>query len=234
MSSSERVFSRVMGWVVTLLTPYAVIRAAIHLLFSSVFLQLEYHAPGFPADPYGFTLADRLHWSRLSLDYLLNSAGISFVTDMKFADGTPIYNAREVSHMQDVKNLVQSTLHIWYAVLAVLVLLAVVAVWRRWGREYLKGLSRGGWLTVGLIVLVLVGVAVSFTWLFTEFHRVFFTGDSWLFYYSDTFIRLFPMRFWEDGFTVAGIVSLVTGLLLGILLRPTRGSEPAAGTAQVS
>ena len=229
MSPFERFARAGMGWIITLLTPYILIMTGIRLLMSEAFLQLEYHAPGFPADPYGFTLADRLHWSRLSVDYLLNNAGISFLENLRFADGTPIYNSRELSHMLDVKNLVQTTLQIYMVALGVLIVLVLIAVWRKWGRDYLVGLSRGGWFTVGLIVLVLVGVGVSFRWLFTEFHHLFFTGDSWLFYYSDTLIRLFPMRFWQDGFTLMGIFSLMMGLIFGIVLRP--GKEPKVGAA---
>ena len=229
MKPLERSLRVGMSWVITLLTPYVLIMTAIRILMTDAFLQFEYHSPSFPADPYGFTLADRLHWARLSLDYLLNNAGISFLQDLHFANGTPIYNARELSHMLDVKNLVQATLHIYMIALGVMVVLALAAVWRRWGRDYLTGLARGGWLTVGLILLILVGVGVSFSWLFTEFHRLFFTGNSWLFYYSDTLIRLFPMRFWQEGFTLMGIFCLVMGLIFGIVLRPGKQTCPAAG-----
>jgi integral membrane protein (TIGR01906 family) len=221
-----------MSWVITLLTPFVLIMTSIRVLFAHWFLDLEYRAPGFPPDPYGFTLADRLHWGKLSMDYLFNSSGISFLADLKFADGTPIYNARELSHMLDVKNLLQVTLRLWYVALVVLVVLALVAVWRKWGRDYLQGLSRGGWLTIGLLALVLVGVGVSFSWLFTEFHRIFFTGDTWLFYYSDTLIRLFPMRLWQDAFILLGIFCIAGGLFCALVLRPGKVSKPATGAAR--
>jgi integral membrane protein (TIGR01906 family) len=231
MSAVERGLSRGVGWVVTLLTPFVLIMASVRMLLSHTFLQLEYRAPGFPPDDYGFTLADRLHWGGLSVDYLLNKAGINFLADLHFDTGDPIYNARELSHMADVKTLVQTTLQLWVVALVVLVLLALLAVWRKWGREYLVGLSRGGWLTVGVIVLILAGVGISFDWLFTEFHHLFFTGDSWLFLYSDTLIRLFPIRFWQDGFILMGIFCLVCGLILGIVLRPGKIREQKSGVA---
>jgi integral membrane protein (TIGR01906 family) len=232
MSGIERGLSRGIGWVVTLLTPYVLIMTSVRMLMSHTFLQLEYHAPGFPADLYGFTLADRLHWGGLSVDYLINNAGINFLSDLHFANGMPIYNERELSHMHDVKALVQTTLQLWVVALGILLVLAAVAVWRKWGREYLRGLSRGGWLTVGIIVLVLAGVGISFDWLFTEFHHLFFTGNTWLFYYSDTLIRLFPMRFWEDGFILMGIFCIVSGLILGIVLRPGKAAKPETDVAR--
>ena len=83
--------------------------------------------------------------------------------------------------------------------------------------DYRRGLALGGWLTVGLIVAILMGVALSFNSLFTEFHRIFFTGDTWIFLYSDTLIRLFPIRFWQDGFILMGCFSLVSGVALGLI-----------------
>jgi uncharacterized membrane protein len=51
---------------------------------------------------------------------------------------------------------------------------------------------------------------------------LFFTGDSWLFLYSDTLIRLFPMRFWQDAFLFAGALDVLGGLALGLGLLPKR------------
>jgi integral membrane protein (TIGR01906 family) len=60
-----------------------------------------------------------------------------------------------------------------------------------------------------LIIAILIFVALSFNALFTAFHRVFFEGDSWLFSYSDTLIRLFPIRFWQDVFIALGVLTLL-------------------------
>ena len=66
-------------------------------------------------------------------------------------------------------------------------------------------LMRGGWLMVGLAavigVIAVIGIAINpniFFSFFAGFHSLFFEGDSWLFLYSDTLIRLFPIRFWQD------------------------------------
>ncbi|MGQ9459511.1 MAG: lipoprotein intramolecular transacylase Lit, partial [Anaerolineae bacterium] len=70
---------------------------------------------------------------------------------------------------------------------------------------------------LGAVVLVTFG---SFGPLFVLFHRVFFEGDSWLFAYSDTLIRLFPIRFWRDAFVLAGGLALVAALALAWGARP--------------
>ncbi len=205
--------------LVTVALPVFLLMTAIRLVMNPLYPQIEYHMPGFPADPYGFTLQERLHYAQLSINYLLNGAGISFLGNLTFPDGSPLFNERELSHMLDVKVLVQHMITWWWILLIGLLVLAVWA-WRgKWLRKYLLGLSTGGWIAVGLVVAILMAVATNFSALFTSFHEVFFTGNSWLFYYTDTLIRLFPMRFWSDAFILVGGFTLMVGVLFGIFGR---------------
>lgn len=208
------------GWVFTflaaLLIPYFIIMGAIRILMTPLFLRYEYLKPGFPADPYGLTTQDRLQWAPYALNYLVNDAGISYLGDLTFPNGTPLFNERELSHMVDVKTVVQLGLRVWAADIAALLLLGLIAVLTHRSGAYLRGLSIGGWITVGAIVLILVAVFTNFDALFAAFHQLFFASGTWLFYYSDTLIRLFPLPFWSDGFTLMGILSTLGGLLFGI------------------
>jgi integral membrane protein (TIGR01906 family) len=215
-----KLLPRVLSWLITFLVPVALIFLGVRLMLTHAFLEVEYRMPGFPADGYGFTLTDRLHWSRFAVDYLMNNAGINFLGNQIFPDGSPLYNERELSHMLDVKNVIQPGLGVGYAVCFVLLGLAAWARFGGWWTGYLRGLRRGGWLTVGLAVVLGIFAAVSFWQFFTLFHKLFFTGDSWIFLYSDTLIRLFPMRFWQDAFLFAGIVTVGGGLALGLALKP--------------
>ena len=216
----------VLSWFVTLLIPVALIGLGLRVLLSPLFLQFEYNMPYFPPDEYGFTKEDRLKWAPYALDYLVNNEGISYLADLEFDDGTPLYNERELSHMEDVKRVTQGVLRVWYMSLALLVLLGVWAWFGRWWQDYRLGLMRGGWLMVGLAVvvglIVLIGIAINpnvFWNFFSGFHRIFFEGDSWLFLFSDTLIRLFPIRFWQDAFLLAAVIALGGGIALGLGLR---------------
>jgi hypothetical protein len=40
-----------------------------------------------------------------------------------------------------------------------------------------------------------------------------------LFLFSDTLIRLFPLRFWQDAFLLAALIALGGGIALGLGLR---------------
>jgi integral membrane protein (TIGR01906 family) len=217
----------VLSWLVTLLIPIALIGLALRVLLTPVFLRIEYNMPYFPPDEYGFTKEDRLRWAPYALDYLTNSQDISYLADLKFDDGTPLYNERELSHMDDVKLVTQGSLRVWYITLALLLALGVWAWSGGWWAAYLLGLKRGGWLMIGLAVtiglIVVVGIAINpnvFWDFFSGFHSLFFEGDSWLFRFSDTLIRLFPIRFWQDAFLWAAVIALGGGIALGVGLKP--------------
>ncbi len=205
--------------LITLLTIGFVLTAAVRTLITPLYAEVEYRMPGFPEDDYGFRFEERLYWARISIDYLLNSENISFLADQRLADGQPLYNGRELSHMLDVKKVVQTTLWSGYLIACALVGLWVVARRQKAPADFWQAVARGGLITILLVVLVLIGVAISFNQLFTTFHDIFFASGSWVFEYSDTLIRLFPIRFWQDAFAGFGLLSLLYGGLLAWLGR---------------
>jgi integral membrane protein (TIGR01906 family) len=215
-----RTLQKVLSWFVTILLPVALTFLGLRLLLTHAFPDIEYRLPGFPADGYGFSLQDRLHWSRISIDYLLNNADISFLGNLTFQDGTPLFNVRELSHMLDVKKVVQAVLWVGYGVWLLILGIGLWARFGGWWLIYVRGIQRGGWSTVGLVVVIGIFAGISFWQFFTVFHELFFTGTSWQFLYSDTLIRLFPMRFWQDAFLFVGILDVICGLVLGMSLPP--------------
>lgn len=199
---------RIVSWLIALLVPFFLIMTAIRALFTPLYPQMVYRLPGFPEDVYGFSLEDRLHWSRISIEYLLNNAGIDYLGNQHLMDGQPLYNERELSHMLDVKIVFQNMVVAWTILLVILAALGLWAWRARWLPTFLRALSNGGKLTIGIVIFILAAVAISFNALFTAFHRIFFTGNSWLFRFDDTLIRLFPIPFWEIGFILVGVITL--------------------------
>jgi integral membrane protein (TIGR01906 family) len=218
--------NNLLSWIVAILVPLALIGLGMRALLTPAFLQIEYNMSYFPKDQYGFRKEDRLQWAPYALEYLVNSADISYLGDLKFDNGDPLYNERELSHMEDVKVVTLGALNIWYISLALLLMLGIWS-WRgSWTQTYRQGLMRGGWLmvwlagAVGLVVLIGMTVDPNLFWsFFTGFHNLFFEGDSWLFLYSDALIRLFPLRFWQDAFLFAAVIALGGGVGLGLGLK---------------
>jgi integral membrane protein (TIGR01906 family) len=211
-----------LSWLVMLLVPFAVTFLGLRLLLTPVFPLVEYNLPGFPTDSYGFTQEERLDWSRICIQYLLNDAEPSFLGDLVFSDGSPLFNPDEVDHMQDVKQVIQPVMWIGYGTWGLLLILGISSMIGNWLAVFLTGLWRGGWLTAGLVVGIGLFAVISFWQFFSVFHSLFFESGSWQFLYSDTLIRLFPLRFWQDAFLFVGLLDIVIGLALGFLMRPRR------------
>lgn len=207
---------RALGRALGLILPLALLLTNVRLLLTPAFLELEYRMPGFPDDPYGFTRDERLAWSRVALDSLLVADAEGLLESQRFADGSPLFNNRELRHMDDVRVLTRAALRVWAALLAALALGAGVLLAVGARSELRAGLRLGAWLTLGLMAALALGLGLAFGTVFVGFHRVFFEGDSWLFLHSDTLIRLFPERFWRDAFVAITAASLAqAGFVLG-------------------
>lgn len=221
---------QILSWLLTILVPIILVLTVVRILLTPLFIQVEYRLPYFPEDRFGFNQADRLYWADLSRRYLLNDAGIDYLAELRFPDGqqaagncdefaaprdcTYFYNDRELRHMLDVKLIVKlSLLVLGLSIFAVLGL-GFWAYRSDWWLTYRRGLERGGWATTGLILAILVYLGINFNSLFVNFHRIFFEGDTWLFQFSDSLIRLFPTVFWRDAFIWVGVLSFLGGAAL--------------------
>jgi integral membrane protein (TIGR01906 family) len=231
MSRSLRGLTR---GIVIILVPIVLVLGAVRGVLNPLFLEFEYRTPNFPPDSFGFSMDERLRYARIALDYLLNDEDISFLAEQRFPDGeqappascvymedcTLMYNQRELKHMEDVKEVVQASLMVWYGAIVIL-LVAAGWAWRgEWADDYRWALARGGLLTLILIFGVLLLVLAAFGIFFVAFHQVFFEAGTWTFLWSDTLIRLFPERFWRDTFLVVGGLTISLALLFWRLFRP--------------
>lgn len=225
-------FKSIAGLFLTLAVPLMLTLLSVRVVMTPLFLQLEYHRPGFPADRYGFTLDDRLRLAPYAVDYLLNGESIDYLGDLTFPDGSSLYTDRELMHMEDVKVVTQ----IAYLVLVIVgAITLALSVWmsRRpeWRKVFQQGIFNGAALTLGLVVMIVAGAVIAWDVFFTSFHQMFFADGTWVFLFSDTLIRLFPEQFWFDAALVIGTLT-VTGAVVMIFLisRLRPGKETQEGT----
>ena len=213
----KKTAQNILGWVLSGITPFVILMLGIRLLITPLFAWVQYHMPGFPDDSYGFTLEDRLRYSEPSIRYLVNSEDIAYLEALSFENGEPIYNARELSHMVDVKIVVTGMRIGLAAGIVLLVVLSLNAIKKGWRDKILDDFRRGSWILLGFIAAILLLLVINFNNLFTWFHQIFFESGTWLFYTSDTLIRLFPLRFWQNAFITVGLVSVViaSGVIFG-------------------
>jgi len=216
----NKTISTTLSLLVTFLIPIFLLMLGVRILLTPAFPEVEYRTPNFPEDSYGFTQAERLEYSKIAIEYLVNDAGPEFLGDLTFENGAPLYKESEVSHMVDVKGLVKFGLRLWLWATGLLVALWGWAVFDKRKQAYLTGAKRGGWLTLILTGTLAVAASVNFWTFFEQFHHLFFEGESWIFLYSDTLIRLFPMRFWQDAFLMEGIIVVGGALALAFGVKP--------------
>lgn len=140
-----------------------------------------------------------------------------------FGQSRPLFNDREVTHMEDVQAVVQLFLRLQLIAAAVVVVrvLSALTIERSTlaiGRDMLISTA----LMVLLVVLVGVLSLVDFEALWTRFHQIAFRNDLWLLDpRTDYLIMLFPEPFWFTAtLRMAALVGLQTlGLVVvGLLL----------------
>jgi integral membrane protein (TIGR01906 family) len=221
-----------LSWLVAILVPITLIGLGVRLLLTPLYLQLEYRLPGFPADMYGFSTDERIRWGTYGIRYLLNDAPPSYLGVLRLNTGKPLFGERELAHMQDVKLVVSQVLRSWCMAISLMAILLAWAWRSRWLAAYRHGLRLGGWLTLacaataGLLGSIGASGSGELFWkFFSAFHGIFFSGDSWLFAYSDTLIRLYPLRFWQDTVVYIGVLAALGAAMLALGLR-----EPSTPT----
>lgn len=170
----------------------------------------------------------------ISRKYILNREGIEYLAELQFPNGQQaagscedyllprdcsyLYNDRELHHMVDAKVIARYA--IWF-LWGSLIFIFGMGYWAKKSKgwqEFKIALARGGWLTVGLVIILLIYVALNFNQLFITFHEIFFASGTWVFRFSDSLIRLFPVNFWRDAFIWIGVIALGSGASLGYFL----------------
>lgn len=208
--------NKVLQIMLILIFPFVLLIGAIRLITTPGFAAFEYNHSWFTPDPYGMTKPERLRWSEYAIKYLTNDADITYLGNLRFDDGSGVFNERELGHMVDVKQVMKTSFTIWYGLLgfafAVMVWFIVMREWK----IFSQALVWGAWVTIGLIAAILTFLAISFNQLFERFHQLFFADGSWVFYQSDTLIRLFPIEFWRDAFILVCVLTLLVAI--GVLL----------------
>lgn len=218
-------FANLLRILIVVLMPIVLVLTNVRLMLTPLYTNWEYNLADFPPDPFGFNKEDRLKYSDIARNYLLNQAGIDFLGDLTLPDDkianpdfsrryNEMYNDRELKHMLDVKTVVKGALAVWVITVTIWLVASVALGWQPATRSLLRsGLLTGAIVTAAILVALGLYIAIGFNTFFVQFHRVFFQGDSWLFRWSDTLIRLFPEKFWFDVFLwIAGLTLAQAGI----------------------
>ena len=208
--------TKILGTLIILCLPLLIMLGSVSLLATDQYLAYEYGKTGFPPDSFGFTDQQRFILASTNIHYVYAHLPNDELSKQTL-NGVPVYNPREVSHMADVQAVFQSVSRVWQAAFALFLLLGFV-LWRNGERIALASAIRsGGIVTSGLVLSIALLALFSWQAWFDLFHRLLFKEGSWLFDYSDTLIRLFPLKFWSDATFTITAFSLVGGLLMALI-----------------
>ena len=226
-------------WLLVLALPVVLIVGVVRALTWPWLPAWEYSRAGFPPDTYGMPAEERLWLARECVTFLNLPADLERLGRLQLEDGSVAFNSRELEHLADVKwvyNRLTSG-----ALLALVLMIAAGWSLRRRGEvaTLWGALSDGGLLT--LLALLGVGGLMLTSWdtFFVGLHGLFFAEGTWRFFYTDTLIRLFPMRLWQDaGILVAGTVAVMAFILALVgrvaQRRLTRGEPPNTSPSPAS
>ncbi|RAX50815.1 TIGR01906 family membrane protein [Arthrobacter sp. AQ5-05] len=228
---SKPPLARTLQVLLAIAYPFILLILAIRLIASPIFLWIAYQRPGFPADGFGFTTADRLTYGSYGVDFLNNVADNRYLGELRFPNGNPLFLGTEVQHMADVKNVMSFT-YLGGIALGVIAIIALAYLGKRYAGGIRRGLFAGSVVTLALLAGLTTLAILGWDSFFTTFHEIFFAQGNWTFNYSDTLIRLYPPQFWVDA--AIGIAGLVVLTALITLMRtwPTAKRREAARLRQ--
>jgi integral membrane protein (TIGR01906 family) len=220
---------------VTVVRWFLIIATPVLLSLWTVRLLITWNAPSFPSleysriesDKYGFSDDERIDYAEATLEYLRQSEPsdevIFLLEDLRLSDtNQALYNQREIGHMLDVKNLVDFFNQV-FQVVGIFSLAGVIYLLARPETriEAYRAIMYGGVLTAAILLVMVVLILISWSFVFVQFHELLFPPDTWTFAMSDSLIRLFPEQFWFDfgvlwtvGILIQGIILATVGYLL--------------------
>ena len=194
--------------LIAVVVPPVLVVNGFRVLATDTFVRWELGRDGFPPDLYGFTAEQREALALIGLESIEpGSKGIVLLERATLPNGSPAFDRRELSHMQDVRTLFGVALRGQLVVVLLVAVLALGLARTRLRVVVPRGLLGGALLTLVIAVLAVPLILLGFEGFFTRFHEAFFQGDSWRFSTADTLIRLYPELFWRD---VSRLVAAIT------------------------
>ncbi|MBW2977380.1 TIGR01906 family membrane protein [Candidatus Woesearchaeota archaeon] len=186
------------------------------LSFKSATFDLEFYNEEF--EQYNPDVDNALGVAKDLTSYLkYTSAGTSYLVS---------FNEEEITHLKDVKSLVQASLWILYISVVLLVVFAIL-IYNLNKENKLELFKKTGVVLVGggVLNLVLIGIfrifMMDFQGTFTKFHHVFFPQGGWQFPVEYNLVKLFPAKFFIDAVNLIAyriIITAVFVLVVGIII----------------
>jgi len=181
---------------------------------------------------YGFDKYQISQETGFSNEELVDTAKglIKYFNSGEIDNALSIFNKREMVHLQDVRDLIQLCYTLQYATLGYIILYLVAGfIWKR--RQLLPATYKlfvyGSILSIAALTMIGVAALIDFDGMFMAFHRLFFTGDT--FVLSGYLPTIFTEGFFADAAKFIAIAIVIESIIIltitgGLLLRCRRKS----------
>ena len=184
--------------------PVILLASPLYLYVSSWFVSFQYDR-WYVEPSTRFERQEREDLSDVLIRFLRHRATEADMATMRTSGGGLAMRPPEVQHIVDVGRVMDGFFVAQRVALAALAAAIALALAAKRAQGLAQGLLTGVWTTLGLMVVVLVAVVINFDAFFTLFHKLLFTGDSWLFYVDDMLIQLYPIGFWIGAVTIMAL-----------------------------
>jgi integral membrane protein (TIGR01906 family) len=152
------------------------------------------------------------------IDYFSLRADTVQITVVKGDEAFNLFNERELIHLEDVRSLIQLDYWVQRGAFLVIVICALALFFglRVGWRILVRGLFRGSFITMGLMVILALWALFGFERFFLLFHLVSFSNEYWMLDPAkDYLIRLFPEGFFYDAALFGFGAIMLEALLIG-------------------
>ncbi|HEX9897199.1 MAG TPA: DUF1461 domain-containing protein [Dehalococcoidales bacterium] len=150
--------------------------------------------------------------------YFNSNEELIHLTVMQDNQSVELFNREEILHFKDVKGLFHLDYYVLLGTFAYCLIYALVSVFWRQGKHrprLARSMVTGSALTLGLMLLLAVGILLDFDSLFYGFHLISFSNEFWS--AAGNMLLLFPEGFWFDAVIYCAIFTAVVALVLGII-----------------
>ena len=125
------------------------------------------------------------------------------------------FSEKEISHMKDVKQIIQILFGLFYAsgLLLIFAIITLKISEENWIIDMLDSFYYGTMIEKVFFYVLALGL-IFFGTFFFYFHKIFFSNMNWLLDSSSTLIRLYSQDFFFHIFTRMALIGAISGTIL--------------------
>lgn len=187
------------------------------------------------------SLDDAVHVTEDMLDYCIGRIDTLDDTEATIDGVTaPFFTDREKAHLADCRGLFMAGMRARVIALFILIVFSIYIYMHNGKEKTLRIMARGYLQSFAAVIIAGAVIALlalkDFTFVFTEFHHLFFDNDLWILYPDkDNLINIMQEDVFADAAMWIGCifatVSVILALISGAILKKGRDADTVSHTA---